>query len=154
MTFENTYLLNRGGLHVRFSLFFFCIYSPCNATLLPLMHLITISPNTMKLEYTILEYLIERDDGRFVELTTVHEDYDSLMGAVEELKGKNLIVVEDAGRDFSRFGISNDRPKSVKAKMKLNGRAYFHSIKGIEQIKKELRGRRRNRWNLTHFLSL
>jgi len=107
----------------------------------------------MKLEYTILEYLSERDDGRFVELAAVHEDYDSLMSALDELKGKNLIVVEDAGRDFSRFGISNNRPKSVKAKIKLNGRAYFHSLKGIEQIKKELRGRSRNRWNLTHFLS-
>ena len=108
----------------------------------------------MKLEYTILKYLSERDDGRFVELAAVHEDYNSLMKAVDELKGRNLIVVEDAGRDFSRFGISNDRPKSVKAKMKLNGRAYYHSMKGIEQIKQELRGRRRNRWNLTHFLSL
>ena len=107
----------------------------------------------MKLEYTILEYLSERDDGRFVELTSVHEDYESLMSALDELKGKNLIVVEDAGRDFSRFGISNNRPKSVKAKIKLNGRAYFHSMKGIEQIKKELRGRSRYRWNLTHFLS-
>ena len=107
----------------------------------------------MKLEYTILEYLSERDDGSFVDVTFMHEDYSSLMDAVEELKGRNLIVVEDAGRDFARFGISNDRPKSVKAKIKLNGRAYFHSLKGIEQIKKELRGRRRNRWNLTHFLS-
>jgi hypothetical protein len=107
----------------------------------------------MKLEYTILEYLSERDDGRFVELTSVYEDYDSLMSALDELKGKNLIVVEDAGRDFSRFGISNNRPKSVKAKLKLNGRAYLHSLKGIEQIKKELRGRSRNRWNMTHFLS-
>ncbi len=107
----------------------------------------------MKLEYTILEYLSERDDGSFVELASVHEDYGSLMEALDELKGKNLIVVEDSGRDFARFGISNDRPKSVKAKMKLNGRAYFHSLKGIEQIKKEFRGRRRNRWNLTHFLS-
>ncbi len=106
----------------------------------------------MKLEYTILEYLSERDDGSFVDVTFMHEDYRSLMDAVEELKGRNLIVVEDAGRDFARFGISNDRPKSVKAKIKLNGRAYFHSLKGIEQIKKELRGRRRNRWNLTHFL--
>ena len=107
----------------------------------------------MKLEYTILEYLSERDDGSFVDVTFMHEDYSSLMDAVEVLKGRNLIVVEDAGRDFARFGISNDRPKSVKAKIKLNGRAYFHSLKGIEQIKKELRGRRRNRWNLTHFLS-
>lgn len=107
----------------------------------------------MKLEYTILEYLSDRDDGSFVELTSVHEDYSSLMNAVEELKGRNLIVVEEAGRDFARFGISNDRPKSLKAKIKLNGRAYFHSLKGIEQIRTELRGRSRNRWNLTHFLS-
>ncbi len=123
------------------------------ATLRIINHLLSKSPITMKLEYTILEYLSERDDGRFVELTSVYEDYDSLMSALDELKGKNLIVVEDAGRDFSRFGISNNRPKSVKAKLKLNGRAYLHSLKGIEQIKKELRGRSRNRWNMTHFLS-
>lgn len=107
----------------------------------------------MKLEYTILEYLSERDDGRFVDVTFIHEDYKELLDTVEELKGKNLIVVEQAGRDFAAFGITNDRPKSLKAKIKLNGHAYFHSLKGIESIKKELRGRRRNRWNLTHFLA-
>jgi hypothetical protein len=144
MTFENTH-----GTRALLPHIFLLMY----ATLRIIKHLLSKSPITMKLEYTILEYLSERDDGRFVELTSVHEDYDSLMSALDELKGKNLIVVEDAGRDFSRFGISNNRPKSVKAKLKLNGRAYFHSLKGIEQIKKELRGRSRNRWNMTHFLS-
>jgi len=108
----------------------------------------------MKLEYTILEYLSERDDGSFVDVTFLHEDYELLMDTMEELKGKNLIVVENAGRDFAAFGITNDRPKLIKAKIKLNGRAYFHSMKGIDAIRKELRGRRRNRWNLTHFLAL
>jgi len=144
MTFENTQGTRALLPH---------IFLLMRATLRIIKHLLSTSPITMKLEYTILEYLSEHDDGRFVELTSVHEDYDSLMTALDELKGKNLIVVEDAGRDFSRFGISNNRPKSVKAKLKLNGRAYFHSLKGIEQIKKELRGRSRNRWNLTHFLS-
>jgi hypothetical protein len=108
----------------------------------------------MKLEFTILEYLNDRDDGTFVDVTFAHEDYESLVDALDELKGKNLIVVENAGRDFGAFGITNDRPKSIKAKIKLNGRAYLHSMKGIEKIKTELRGKRRNRWNLTHFLSL
>jgi hypothetical protein len=107
----------------------------------------------MKLEYTILEFLNDRDDGRFVDVTFVHDDYSSLLDALNELEGKNLIVVQNAGRDFGAFGISNDRPKSVKAKIKLNGRAYFHSLKGIEKITKELRGKKRNRWNLSHFLT-
>lgn len=107
----------------------------------------------MKLELTILEYLNERDDGRFVDVTFVHEDYQSLRDALDELEGRNLIVVENAGRDFGAFGITNDRPKSVKAKIKLNGRAYLHSMQGIEKIKKELRGKKRNRWDLSHFLT-
>ncbi len=113
----------------------------------------TKSPTTMKLEYTILEYLNDRDDGRFVDVTFIDEDYGCVLEALDELKGRNLIVVENAGRDFGAFGISNDRPKSVKAKIKLNGKAYFHSLKGIEKIKTELRGKRRGRWNLTHFLN-
>ena len=107
----------------------------------------------MKLEYTILEYLNDRDNGTFVDVTFVHEDYPSLLDALEELEGKNLIVVQNSGRDFGAFGISNDRPKSIKAKIKMNGRAYFHSLKGIEKIKTELRGKRKSRWNLSHFLT-
>jgi len=107
----------------------------------------------MKLEYTILEYLNDRDDGGFVDVTFVHEDYHALLDALDELEGRNLIVVQNAGRDFGAFGITNDRPKSVKAKIKLNGQAYFHSLRGIEKFKKELRSKKRSRWNLSHFLS-
>ena len=116
------------------------------------MHLTSISPNTMKLEYTILEYLSAHDNGSFVDVTFLNEDYSLLMDTLVELKGKNLIVVNEAGRDFEAFGITNNRKKLVRAKIKLNGRAYFHSLKGIEKLKGELRGSRR-KWNLTQFLN-
>ena len=108
----------------------------------------------MKLEYTILEHLNRRDDGHFVDVTFVHEDYDELRRVVGELKGKNLILVdENSGRDFQAFGISNKRVKRIRAKIKLNGKAYFHSLQGIETLKKELQGGKRN-WSADSLFSI
>ena len=38
----------------------------------------------MKLEYSILEHLSENDDGKFVDITFLNEDYASLIKIVDE----------------------------------------------------------------------
>ena len=105
----------------------------------------------MKLEYSILEHLSENDDGKFVDLTFIDEDYFSLQNAVNELKGKNLILVETRDRDFEAFGIGNDRKRSIKAKIKMNGRVYFQSLKNINKIGSI--GDGKNKWSLSYFFN-
>lgn len=106
----------------------------------------------MKLEYSILEHLSNNDNGKFVDITFIEEDYTSLMSTLNELKGRNMILVDkNSGRDFEAFGIGNDRRKSIKAKIKMNGRIYFHSLK-VKNIGKSKEGRK-NPWSLSYFFS-
>lgn len=84
----------------------------------------------MKLEYSILEHLNNNDNGKLVDITFLEEDYASLKSSLIELKGKNMILIdENTGRDFEAFGIGNNRKKLIKAKIKMNGRIRFHSLK-------------------------
>jgi hypothetical protein len=106
----------------------------------------------MKLEYSILEHLSENDDGKFVDITYIAEDYFALKNAVEELKGKNLILVDVSGRDFEAFGIGNNREKSIKAKIKMNGRVYFDSLKKIKKMG-SVGNDRKSRWSLSYFFN-
>ena len=105
----------------------------------------------MKLEYSILEHLSENDEGKFVDITFLDEDYASLIKIVDELMGKNLILADHSGRDFEAFGIGNDRPKAVNAKIKMNGRVYYQSLKKIKRIGSI--GERKNKWNLSYFFN-
>lgn len=105
----------------------------------------------MKLEYSILEHLSENDDGKFIDLTFIDEDYFSLKKAVNELKGKNLILAEASDRDFEAFGIGNDRKKSIRAKIKMNGRVYFQSLKNVKKIGSI--GDRKDKWSLSYFFN-
>ena len=105
----------------------------------------------MRLEYSILEHLSNNDNGKFIDVTFIEDDYVSLRRTLNELKGKNMILVDDLnGRDFEAFGIRNDRKKSIKAKIKMNGRVYFHSLKAK---KNAAAGRqdRKSRWSLSYF---
>lgn len=107
----------------------------------------------MKLEYSILEHLSNNDNGKFIDVTFIEDDYDSLISALDELKGKNMILIEkNTGRDFEAFGIGNDRKKSVKAKIQMNGRVHFHSIKSKNSGTSGI-DRRRNRWSLSYFFT-
>ena len=67
---------------------------------------------------------------KFIDITFIEDDYASLRNTLNELKGKNMILVDEIhARDFEAFGIGNDRKKIIKAKIKMNGRVYFHTLK-------------------------
>ena len=104
----------------------------------------------MKLEYSILEHLSNNDNGKFVDITFIEDDYASLMTTLNELRGRNMILIDkNSGRDFEAFGIGNDRKKSIKAKIKMNGRIYFHSLK-VKNIGRSKEGRK-SPWSLSYF---
>jgi len=107
----------------------------------------------MKLEYSILEHLSEHDNGKFVDVTFLNDDYSLLKETLDELKGKNLILIDSSGRDFEAFGIGNTRIKSIRAKIKMNGRVYFDSLKKIKKLGPQGNDRK-NRWSLSYFLNL
>ncbi len=105
----------------------------------------------MKLEYSILEHLSNNDNGKLIDITFIEDDHASLRRSLNELKGKNMILIEDLnGRDFEAFGIGNDRKKVIKAKIKMNGRVYFHSLKAKNNsaTAKEVN---KNPWSLSYF---
>ena len=105
----------------------------------------------MKLEYSILEHLSNYDDGTFVDITFIEEDHISLRKTLDELVGRNMILVdENSARDFEAFGIGNDRKKRIKAKIKMNGRIYFHTLRSRNQTSGS-NDRRKNRWSLSYF---
>jgi len=107
----------------------------------------------MQLEYSILEHLSDNDNGKFIDITFIEDDYTSLNNKLEELKGKNMILVDNKNsRDFVAFGIGNNRKKSIKAKIKMNGRIYFHSLKRKNGGASEDDGKK-NRWSLSYFFS-
>ena len=105
----------------------------------------------MKLEYSILEHLSNNDNDKFVDITFIEDDHVSLRKTLDELEGRNMILVDDnSARDFEAFGIGNDRKKRIKAKIKMNGRIYFHTLKA----RKEITGsneNKKNRWSLSYF---
>ena len=89
----------------------------------------------MNLELTILEYLNNNDNGSYVDITFIDENYSALIEKVDELKAKNLILMDkSSSRDFEAFGIPNNRKKSVKAKIKMTGKIYLHSVKKIKKL--------------------
>lgn len=84
----------------------------------------------MSLEYKVLHYLSENDNGKLIDVALVDENYSELTQKLQELKGKNLIVTDNCkARDFEAFGISNQRRRCVKAKINMNGRIFLHSLK-------------------------
>lgn len=88
----------------------------------------------MKLESKILEYLNNNDNGKFIDITFILENYNSLKDTSELLHEKNLILLdENSSRDFEAFGISNERVKRIRAKIKINGKVYLDNIKNKER---------------------
>ena len=97
--------------------------------------ILSTNPPFMQLEYSILEHLSDNDNGKFVEISFIVDDHVRLNNKIEELLGKNMILVdENSSRDFELFGIGNDRRRSIKAKIKMNGRIYFHTLKARKEI--------------------
>ena len=105
----------------------------------------------MKLEYSILEHLSDNDNGKFVDITFIQDDHVTLRKTLDELLGRNMILVDDySARDFEAFGIGNDRKKRIKAKIKMNGRIYFHTLKTRNEISGS-NDRKKDRWSLSYF---
>ncbi len=106
----------------------------------------------MKLEYSILEHLSNNDNGKFIDITFIEEDHASLRKILDELLGRNMILVDkNSARDFEAFGIGNDRKRLIKAKIKMNGRIHFHTLRSENGISASS-DRRKNRWSLSYFL--
>lgn len=89
----------------------------------------------MNLELTILEYLNNNDNDSYVDITFIDENYSALIEKADELKAKNLILIDkSSSRDFEAFGIPNNRKKSIKAKIKMTGKIYLQSVKKIKKL--------------------
>ncbi|MCF6296457.1 MAG: hypothetical protein L3J08_00480 [Flavobacteriaceae bacterium] len=87
----------------------------------------------MKLENKILNYLNSNDNGEVIDITFIDEDYSTVNQVVDELRGRNFIVVDNcSSRDFEAFGISNQRKRCVRAKINTNGKVYLHSLNMVE----------------------
>jgi len=48
----------------------------------------------MQLDYSILKHLSDNDNGKFVDITFILDDHKALNKKLEELRGKNMIVLE------------------------------------------------------------
>ena len=92
---------------------------------------------SVRLEHIILDHLYKNDNGNFIDITFIDDDYLDLNETLMTLKGKNLILIDEySSRDFEAFGITNQRKKSISAKIKMNGKIYLHSLKKINQLTK------------------
>ena len=84
----------------------------------------------MMLKLKILEYLNNNDNGNFTDITFIDENYDNLKTTSNLLNEKGFIIIdENSARDFEAFGISNQRIKLIKAKIKTNGKIHLHALK-------------------------
>jgi len=106
----------------------------------------------VNLELTILEYLNNNDNGSYVDITFIDENYLALTEKADELRAKNLILIDkSSSRDFEAFGIpNNNRKKSIKAKIKMTGKIYLHSVKKIEKLTDQNKKSNRS-WKLASF---
>ena len=105
----------------------------------------------MKLEFDILNYLNSHDNGKTVDVTFIEDDYDAISEVLNELKGKNLIVLDHNNlRDFKAFGISNNRKKILKAKINTNGKIYLHALKDAVDGQEK---KRKSVWRLSYLFN-
>jgi hypothetical protein len=105
----------------------------------------------MKLEYKILEYLKDHDDGRFIDVSLIDKDYELVKKMVSILKGKNLIVVENTKpRNLEFFGIPNNRISRIKVKINSNGKAFLFGLRNKKNSSK-IEQNRRSFWKMAYF---
>jgi len=111
------------------------------------VNIFTIELQDMRLERTILEHLNNNDNGNFIDITFVDENYSDLKASSELLNEQNLILIDkNSSRDFEAFGISNLRVKRLKAKIKMNGKIYLHTLENKErELALKNKGKEKNR---------
>ncbi len=108
---------------------------------------------SMQLEHIILDYLNKNDNGKFIDITFIDENYMALDETLNELRGKNLVLIDDqSARDFEAFGIANTRKKSIYAKIKMTGKIYLHSLKKINQLTEHSKKRKRS-WKFAYLFN-
>ncbi len=82
----------------------------------------------MNVELKILEYLVNNDNGSFVNVSLIDENYHLITRVIDNLLGRNLIIAENRNpRDFGAFGITN-KVDSINVKINSNGREYLYCL--------------------------
>ncbi|MEN8124462.1 MAG: hypothetical protein ABFR32_04965 [Bacteroidota bacterium] len=82
----------------------------------------------MNLELKILEYLKKNDKGNFVDVSLIDENYYLISEAINDLQGRNLIVIENKKpRDFEAFGIT-EKVNSINVKINAKGKEYLYCL--------------------------
>ncbi len=106
----------------------------------------------MNLEFKILDHLSKYDNGSFVDITFVDEDCEALEVALNELKGRNLVLLEKStSRSFEAFGIEKQRLRCVKAKINNNGRIYFDTLQ--TERASNIKDRKRKSWKFAYLFN-
>jgi hypothetical protein len=107
----------------------------------------------MNLEYNILGHLFNNDNGTFVEVTYLDENYSSLIEALIELKGNNYIVIDEVSpRNFAAFGISNQRKHKIRAKINVKGKIYYQGLYNKFNRSEQISEKKRS-FKLAHFFN-
>jgi len=107
----------------------------------------------MDLEYKILDHLYSNDNGRFVDVTFLDEDYSSLIEVLIELKGNNFIVIDEVKpRNFTAFGISNQRKHAIRARINIKGKIYYQNLNNKLIGTEKNIGKKRS-FKLAHFFN-
>ena len=108
----------------------------------------------MNLELTILEYLNNNDNGSYVDITFIDENYLALTEKADELRAKNLILIDkSSSRDFEAFGISNQRKKCLKAKINMNGKIHLYSLEDKIREKSVKKNKLQRAWKLSYLFN-
>lgn len=103
----------------------------------------------MNLERKILEYLKKNDKGNYINISLIDENYNLISETINNLQGRNLIVVEfRKHRNFGAFGII-DKVNSINAKINARGKEYLYCL---NNPKRDCRENRKERfWKIAYF---
>lgn len=100
----------------------------------------------MILERKILEFLYENDNGTYVDIAFLDDNFDDLREAVWRLKSENLLILDDnKPRNLEYFGINNNRIFTIKVKINEKGRFYLESLTNSNKNETS-RQRRKSFW--------
>ncbi len=103
----------------------------------------------MNLERKILEYLKNNDKGNFVDISSIDENYYLISEAINNLQGRNLIIIDNKNpRDFGAFGI-HDKVNSINVKINAKGKEYLYCISN--PINDCTKSNKKRFWKMAYF---